>query len=196
MVFKDFIGEILNCKNEGMENIRIYFGDTARAIYIKYVFDKYGHLYEEHLINNCMEKIMLSIESFKGESFREFKCYSVKIIKSTILNYMRDELKTTKLEFVSYENEDVMEYLINKSSSNTLSTEHIVINKIMYENFIKDMNFSKKEMNVINKISIYGSLKNYKQNNDCNYNAMKQTLYRIRLKVKKKLNRGYDELFL
>lgn len=195
MVFNDFIGDILNYKEEGMENIRIYFEDTARAIYRKYLLERYGHLYEEHLVNNCMEKIMMSIQKFKGESFEEFKCYSIKIIKSTILNYMRDELKTTKLEFVSYENEETMEYLINKCSNN-LSTENIVINKIMYENFIKEMNFSKREMNVINKIRIYGSLKNYKKLNKCNYNAMKQTLYRIRLKVRKKLNDGYDELFL
>lgn len=181
-----FIAEILNCEEKAIKEIRDCFADTARSMYRDYIFQHCGHLYEEDIIVECIERIIMYAGQFRGNSFKEFKSYNEKIIRSIIFKYVKDVIKLDKLNFINCEEEHELEYVMDKYSR-SYEIEDAVINKILLDNFIEKVELSRRERELIDSFKRYGSIRDCCEEGVLNYNAAKQMLYRIRVKIKKKM---------
>lgn len=183
---KKFIQEILNFEEKAVREIRKNFEYTARMMYRNYIFQYCGNLYEEDIIMECMERIIMYAGQFRGNSFQEFKSYNEKIIRSIVFRYVKYVIKLDKFRYISCEEDQELQHVMDKHSR-SYEIEDVVINRILLDSFIEKARLSRRERELIEKLKIYGSIKDCCEEGDLDYNAAKQMFYRIRVKIKKKM---------
>lgn len=188
MEINEFINKIINYEEKEIKKIEEYFTGTIKNLYRDYMFRHCGYLYEEDILMECIEKIILSAGSFRGSNLNEFKSYNKRIIERTVFSYVRNVIKADKFKFAKPKGEGEIENILNNCST-CYCMEDEVINRMHFEYMMNKIKFSTKEKELLEKMRKYGSIRDCCSDDMSDYAAAKQMFYRIKLKVRKKMRK-------
>ncbi|RMC92322.1 sigma-70 family RNA polymerase sigma factor [Clostridium autoethanogenum] len=191
---KELIKGVKNGEPYWIARLETRFIKIIKELYDEKMFKHFGSIYEEDVINKCIYKMIVYCEKFRGSTWSEFTSYNKKIISSVIVNAINSNCKVKNIT-LNLENdftkENAMDYMcIRRKESMTM--EDAILNKIILEEMLEYLNgqLNEKERKTMYLIINYDNLKEYSRRNNCNYNALKQRVYRLRKKLNK-LRKNY-----
>lgn len=170
------------------------FIKIIKELYDERMFKHCGSIYESDVKNKCLHKMIVSCKKFRGSTWSEFTSYNIKIIRSVIVNAINSNCKvkniTLNLEN-DFNEENKIDYIYVRHKS-SITMEDEILNKIILEEMFEYLNgeLNEKERKTMYLIIHYDNLKEYSRKNNCNYNALKQRVYRLRKKLNK-LRKNY-----
>ncbi|AZV55520.1 sigma-70 family RNA polymerase sigma factor [Clostridium sp. AWRP] len=191
---KELIKGVKNEEPYWTARLETHFIKIIEELYDEKMFKHCGSIYEADVKNKCLHKMIVYCEKFRGSTWSEFKSYNIKIIRSVIVNAVNSNCRvkniTLNLEN-DFNEEDAMDYMCNRHKG-SVTMEDEILNKIILEEMFEYFNgqLNEKERKTMYLIIHYDNLKEYSKKNNCNYNALKQRVYRLRKKLNK-LRRKY-----
>lgn len=191
---KELIKGVKNGESYWIARLETHFIKIIKELYYKKMFKHCGSIYEEDVKNKCLHKMIVSCKKFRGSTWSEFTSYNIKIISSVIVNAINSTSKVKNIT-LNLENdlnqENAMDYMrIRHKGSMTMEDE--ILNRIILEEMFEYFNgkLSEKERKTMHLIIHYDNLKEYSRKSNCNYDALKQRVYRLRKKLNK-LRKNY-----
>ena len=191
---KELIKGVKNGEPYWIARLETRFIKIIKELYDEKMFKHCGSIYEEDVTNKCLHKMIVYCEKFRGSTWSEFTSYNIKIISSVIVNAVNSTSKikniTLNLEN-DFSKENAMDYMCIKHKE-SMTMEDEILNKIILEEMFEYLNgqLNEKERKTMYLIIHYDNLKEYSRKNNCNYNALKQRVYRLRKKLNK-LRKNY-----
>ncbi|OAA94188.1 sigma-70 family RNA polymerase sigma factor [Clostridium coskatii] len=191
---KELIKGVKNGEPYWIARLETHFIKIIEELYDEKMFKHCGSIYESDVKNKCLHKMIVYCEKFRGSTWSEFKSYNIKIISSVIVNTINSTSKikniTLNLEN-DFNEESSMDYIYIKHK-NSMTMEDEILNRIILEEMLEYFNgqLNEKERKTMHLIIYYDNLKEYSRKNNCNYDALKQRVYRLRKKLNK-LRKNY-----
>ncbi|MCH3965033.1 MAG: sigma-70 family RNA polymerase sigma factor [Clostridium sp.] len=184
---REFVEGILRGEDACISRLQLCFTGAMRRMYNDYIGVEFGNSDEDDIMSISLKNLVSSMTAFRGNSWKQFRSYGYRVVKNTVLNYSR-YLRRRKGKLGALPSDSEMEagafyHQYNRSES----LEDRVVNSMMYDYLIEKTGLSRGEMEYNSIIQHYGSVEEYLRENEGNANALNQTGYRLRNKLKKKL---------
>lgn len=191
---EELIKGIKNEEPYWIARLETHFIKIIKELYDERMFKHFGSIYKSDVVNKCLHKMIVYCKKFRGSTWSEFTSYNVKIISSVIVNAINSNCKvkniTLNLEN-DFSKENTIDYIYIKYK-NSITMEDEILNRIILKEMLEYLNgeLNEKERKTMYIIINYDNLKEYSDKNNCNYNALKQRVYRLRKKLNK-LRKNY-----
>ena len=129
----EFIAALKNQENGAFKTLFSNFDGYAKKFYLSYYVESFGNVFMEEAVQEGHIAVLKNVGKFRGASWPEFEAFIKKIIKRTIVSYMRHEnIYVAKVKHSKKAEKDLIDNKIK------VYMEDEILNGIVTDEFISD----------------------------------------------------------